>query len=107
MKKIILILSILATIASSAQAWDTTAQVTTIEPSYMSDKILFKLNKDAGNCSAGSWLWYHGTHYQPTDLQSNVKSIHATLLSALLSGKNVAVHGQDNCVPINIHQLSQ
>jgi hypothetical protein len=90
-----------------AQAWDVTAKVVTIEPSYMPDQILFKLDAVAGTCPAFNWMYYTGTAYASSDATKNVQAIYAGLLTALSSGKRLEVHGDTNCVAINIHPTNQ
>jgi hypothetical protein len=90
-----------------AQAWDVTAKVITIEPSYMPDVVLFKLDAAADTCTAGNWLYYYGTAYNTTDSKKNVQAIYIGLLTTLDSGKRLEVHGDTNCVAINIHPTNQ
>lgn len=66
------IVSFLAVSFSAQAAWDVTAKVITIEPSYMPDMVLFKLDATAGTCTAGSWIYYYGTNYNPSDPKKNL-----------------------------------
>lgn len=88
-------------------AWDATAKVVNIEPSYMPEKILFKLDVAAGDCAAGEWIWYHGNNYNQVDSYENVKSVYAGILAASITGKRVEVHGNDHCVAVNVHTMNQ
>lgn len=87
--------------------WDATAKVITIEPSYMPDQILFKLDAAAGTCPAGNWMYYTGITYNPSDATKNVQAAYIGLLYALGSGKRVEVHGNVNCTATNIHPTNQ
>lgn len=102
------ILGLIPSFPSQAQAWDVSAKVTTIEPSYMPDQILFRIDTVAGTCPAGTWIYYYGTNYKEvTNSKKNVQAIYAGLLAAVISGKNVEVHGNDECIAINIHISNQ
>jgi len=104
---LVAVLSLTATLAS-AQA--VTAKVVTVEPSYMPDMVLFKLDAAFGSCAAGSWVYYYGTAYYPnpvTDMKKNVQAIYAGLLAAVISGKKMEVSGTATCVALNIHPTNQ
>lgn len=87
--------------------WDAVAKVITIEPSYMPDQVLFKLDAVAGTCPAGNWMYYTGTAYTSSDATRNVQAIYAGLLYALGTGERIEVHGNVNCIATNIHPTNQ
>lgn len=106
----IVILMALMFASGQAFAWDVTAKVTLIEPSYMPNMVLFRLDASSSTCPAGSWVYYYGTAYVApngvTDPLKNVQAIYAGLLTSLSSGKKVEVHGDTGCVAINVHPTS-
>ncbi len=97
----------LSIITSLASAQSVTAKVVNIEPSYMPDMVLFKLDAAFGSCAAGSWVYYYGTAGGSTDPKKNVQAIYAGLLGTMLSGKKVEVSGPTNCVAGFIHPTNQ
>ena len=72
--------------------------VTVLEPSYMPDYLTFMINCSTPSCPVGAWR----TWGQSID---NNKSIYATLLSALVSGKQVEVFYSNDgtCTPVFLH----
>jgi hypothetical protein len=55
-----------------------------------------------------TWIYYSGANYKEvTNTKKNVQAIYAGLLVAVISGKSVEVHGNDECVAINIHISNQ
>ncbi len=101
--------AILLAVSLPAQAgYDVTAKVINIEPSYMPDMLLFKLDAAIGTCTVGEWVYYSGTYYSPTDPKKNTQAAYAGLLLALASGKKVEVHAEAaGCTVVNIHPTNQ
>lgn len=102
--------AVLTCITSLASAQSVTAKVVNIEPSYMPDQVLFKLDAAFGACAAGSWVYYYGTAYYPnpvTDVKKNVQAVYAGLLATMLAGKKVEVSGPATCIALNIHPTNQ
>ena len=97
-------------ITSPASAQSVTAKVVNIEPSYMPDMVLFKLDAAFGACAAGSWVYYYGTAYYPnpvTDAKKNVQAVYVGLLATMLAGKKVEVSGSATCIALNVHPTNQ
>lgn len=101
------LVSIFTLASYTAQAWDVTAKVITIEPSYIPDMVLFKIDAAAGTCPAENWIYYYGTAYTPTEQKRNMQSMYAGLLTSTVSGKRMEVHGDVHCTAINIHPTNQ
>lgn len=77
-------------------------KVILVESSYMPGQISFQMDSGTTTCPVGHWLTWGKT-------EENNKAVHASLLAALLSGKNVTFLYPDNdpsCVGqhIYIHQ---
>lgn len=107
-KQVALATLLICGITPAYAGYDVTAKVVNIEPSYMPDLILFKLDATIGTCNADQWLYYYGTYYSPSDPKKNVQTIYAGLLYALASGKKVEVHSEAaGCVVVNIHPTNQ
>lgn len=97
----------LTCITSLASAQSVTAKVVNIEPSYMPDMVLFKLDAAFGSCTAGSWIYYYGTAGGSTEPKKNVQAIYAGLLGTMLAKTKVEVSGPTNCVASFIHPTNQ
>ncbi|MDO8412885.1 MAG: hypothetical protein Q7S51_03730 [Gallionellaceae bacterium] len=80
-----IVFGVFLAIASSASfsLEEFVGKVTIVEPTYLPGRVNFQM--DAGNvtCPAGTWL-----SWQNADQQNN-KGVYATLLTALVSGKQV------------------
>ena len=94
-------------ITSLASAQSVTAKVVNIEPSYMPDMVLFKLDAAYGSCAAGSWVYYYGTAGGSIDPKKAVQAVHAGLLATMLAKTKVEVSGPTNCVASFIHMTNQ
>ena len=106
----IILAASLSIITGLASAQSVIAKVVNIEPSYMPDMVLFKLDAAFGACAAGSWVYYYGTAYSPnpvTDVKKNVQAVYAGLLATMVAGKKVEVSGSATCIALNIHPTNQ
>lgn len=103
----IALVAVLTGITSLASAQSVAAKVVNIEPSYMPDMLIFKLDAAYGSCAAGSWVYYYGTAGGSTDPKKNVQAIYAGLLATMLAKTKVEVSGPTNCVASYIHMTNQ
>lgn len=88
----------------TASAWDVTAKVIDIEPSYMPDNIMFLLEVPVGTCP--DMIQYLGNTYGVTDPKKNVQAVYGVLLLALATGKQVKVHSVTHCIATNVHIIN-
>ncbi|MBN6112317.1 hypothetical protein JR063_12095 [Xanthomonas sp. CFBP 8700] len=81
----------LVPLSGAAEAFQViTGRVVEIEATYMPSRIPFTLSEGNATCPAGhALLWANNT-------QENTKAIYATLMSALVSGKQIKVFLEDN-----------
>ena len=91
---------------SFAYDWDVVAHVTQIEASYVPTQVYFAIDQNAGTCAAGPWLLFTG-NAAGGSLTDNVKAIYAGLLTALQSGNQVEVYGNNaGCTVTFVHFLN-
>ncbi len=96
---------ILLTISTASWALeDFTGKVTFLEPTYLPGSFFFSL--DAGNttCPKGKRL-----KWDKPDIDNN-KAVYSTLMAAMMSGKKVKFHFNDNdtgCVGTHLHLLTE
>jgi hypothetical protein len=98
MKKFILV-SLLVSLSNVSYAVESfTGNVTLLEPTYLPNKITFQMNNGDVNCTAGTWLTWNKS-------SQNKKAVYATLLTALVSGKEVVFHYKlgSGCVGTHLH----
>lgn len=79
-----------------------TGKVTVLEPSYMPGAVSFQMGTGNTTCPAGKWL-----SWKSADTQNN-KAVYATLLAALLAGREVRFHfndGDTTCKGTLLHLL--
>ncbi|GAB2504084.1 hypothetical protein GCM10008940_02320 [Microbulbifer agarilyticus] len=86
-----------------AYDWSVVAVIKNVEPTRVPDSVQFKIDRDAGSCIQGSWLIWLG---KTSDPAANVQAIYSAALSALTSGKRVAIYGTDECKLEYMHVLS-
>lgn len=100
------LLSISLPVASYADDWDVIAHVTQVEPSYVPNNLVFAIDKNAGSCAVGPWLFFNGVSAS-NNLPENVKAMYVGLLAAMMSGNAIEVYGNNSgCVVSNIHFLN-
>jgi hypothetical protein len=79
-----------------------TGRVTTLEPTYMPNRISLQMDAGSPACPRGKWLsWEAGTAGAP-----HIQAVYATLMAALLDTRNVTfvVYDSDvNCVGRYLH----
>jgi hypothetical protein len=77
-------------------------KVTTLEPSYLPNRVAFVMDTGNSTCPAGTWLiWVNAD-------ASNNKAVYATLLAAISAGKRVKFHindGDTTCTGRHLHLL--
>jgi hypothetical protein len=77
--------------------------VVTLEPSYLPSVVAFQMNAGNATCPSGTWLFW-GT----ADQQNN-KGVYATLMTALIAGKQIRFHinnGDTTCKGQHIHLIN-
>jgi len=89
----------------AATAWGGVAKVTLVEASSMPQFVAFLVDTGMGtSCPAGTWLTWTGKGALPID---NAKTMLGVLLTALTSGKQVTLFGQNTCEVDFVHLHSQ
>jgi hypothetical protein len=61
---------------SHAAAFDVFAHVSEIEPTYVPNNLVLAIDKNAGACPAGPWLFYNGAA-PSSNLPENIKAMYA------------------------------
>lgn len=89
-------------LAGSAHAYEVVAaKVVMVEPSYMPNAIMFKIDKALPSCPAGTFLkWEHSA--------DNNKAVLASLLTAMVTGRKIVLHiadGDTFCRGLFLHVL--
>ena len=74
---------------ASAYDWVVDANVTSIEVTYMPDKVVFWINASAGTCSAGSLLSWLAKGADAAAKAANVQAVLTVLITAKVSGRPV------------------
>lgn len=104
MKHQYLLGAIMTMASSSSLALESfVGKVTVVEPSYLPGVVVFQMDTGNVTCPAGAWL-----KWQNSEPQNN-KAIYATLLTALIAGKQVRFHiddGDTTCTGKHLHALS-
>jgi hypothetical protein len=91
---------------SHAAAFDVFAHVSEIEPTYVPNNLALAIDKNAGACPAGPWLFYNGAPAS-NNLPENIKAMYAGLMTAMQTGTLIEVTGDDNgCIVTDIHFLN-
>ena len=99
-------LAIVLPLTSYAAAFDVFAHVSELEPTYVPNNLVLAIDKSAGACLAGPWLFYNGAPGS-NNLPENIKAMYAGLMAAMLSGNLIEVTGDDSgCLVTNIHFLN-
>lgn len=97
-----------AVMATPALAYDAsfTGKVTMIEPTYMPDGVIFRLDYGAGACSAGSSLTWTVRGTTEAAKIANSQAILSALITAQASGRTVGVFvNTSNCSVEFLHFL--
>ncbi len=93
----------LAIVSSTSVALESfIGKVLTVEPTYLPDMMYFVMDTGNATCPAGTWL-----KWQKAD-QGNNKAVYATLMSALISDKQVRFFFNDGdltCIGQYLHLL--
>ncbi|SRR5216684_5718950 len=91
------VLTLLLSTPAMASDWQAIGvHVTLLEATYMPQQVTFRVDANAGNCTAGAyWLIWNG-HY--ADPPANAKAVYALLLAAQLSGKTINIWGNNKKV---------
>lgn len=100
--------SILAFVASPAQAydWTTEAFITLVEPTYMPKNIVLQIDRTVGGCGVGTWYTWSGTGNNDAERWDNNRSVLAAMLTAQMSRTRVRIYGSNNGCKIEyIHIL--
>lgn len=101
--KIILGISLAIVSTASVALESFVGKVTVVEPTYLPVAISFVMDTGSATCPAGTWL-----KWQKAD-QENNKAVYATLMAALVSGKQVRFHfnnGDSTCSGQFLHLLN-
>jgi len=80
-------------------------KVTTIEPTYMPEKIQFKMDSTVASCTPGTWLKYYGTTVDPLLKHEHNKVVYSTLLAAQAANRTIKIYGTNECVIEIIHLM--
>ena len=81
-----------------AYDWAIVTKVTAIESSYIPDNLLFKVATAGGSCATGQLLVWNRKGSTDAIKQSNATSVYALLLTALASGRDIVIYGNNsNC----------
>ena len=99
MRKLIAFFAAAACLQSTpalAYDWSVGAKVTLIEATYAPWNLPFQVNKDAGNCRAGSMLYWHPKGSDATAQAQNYQALLAVLLTAKATGQLVQVFGNNS-----------
>lgn len=76
-----------------------TGKVTMVEPTYMPERITFRMDTGNNTCPAGNWFTWRKD-------EKNNRAVYAGLLTAMISGKTVNFVLEDNatdCVGSYLH----
>ena len=104
MKKIVLMVLLLVN-SSLAYGWEVTGKLTRLEPTF-SDHLNIRIDTNAGNCLAGSWLFFYGAGATDQEKKESVRSVYSGLLASMYSSKNVVLYGEDQgCLIQQVHLL--
>ncbi|OWQ86815.1 hypothetical protein CDN99_19045 [Roseateles aquatilis] len=71
------------------------ARVTSMEVTYMPDRILFAIESNVGSCGAGTWLTYEGSQGDTAMRHANVKAVYAALVAAKVGGTTIRAYGRN------------
>jgi hypothetical protein len=99
-------LALLLPLTSHAAAFDIFAHVSELEPTYVPNNLALAIDKSAGACPAGPWLFYNGAA-PSNNLPENIKAMYTGLMAAMPSGNLIDVTGDDGgCLVTDIHFLN-
>jgi len=89
-----------------AYDWSEVVRVTVLEVSYLPDRVVFKVDADAGTCAAGAWLYWYPRGTTEGEKVANSQAVLAGLMSAQARNAQIRIHGVNNgCVVQYLHVL--
>lgn len=99
MKSIIAVaVAIIAFIPAQAFAydWAVVTKIVAIEGTYVPSSINFKVDANAGNCSAGSLITWNPAIADAPSKAQNVNAVLSMLMTASVTGHTVTIYGNNN-----------
>lgn len=90
--------------------YDVVGHVTRIDGSFTpsSGNFPFRIDVNAGACSASTWLFYSGNGSTAQESADNRKLMYATLFAAMYSGAPVEVYGYNaGCAVVQVSPLAR
>lgn len=96
--KLIIALFLLATTSTSfAQTYDWTldAKVTNVEGGGVPSQVYFRIDRAAGTCAAGTFLFWIANGSDADTIKRNREAVYAMLLVAKTTGQTITIVGNN------------